>query len=251
MGWCGARVSCWPRRLAIRTQRSPVSSAYQFLAFACGATGSSHSLVGLYGEQRPGRPRSHDDEAVAALLNRVLQSRPASGTHWTVRGASAATGIPKSTVQRYFRLFGVQPHRTRGFKLSNDPLFVEKVRDIVGLYLSPPEHAVVLCVDEKSKIQALERTQPVLPMGLGHADGLTHDNKRHGTTTLFAALDIANGQVITQCKARHRHQEFLGFLKQIDASVPSGLDVHLVVNNYGPHKHPRTRAWLARHPRFH
>jgi len=211
----------------------------------------AQGLVGLYGEQRPGRPRSHDDEAVAALLNRVLQSRPASGTHWTVRGASAATGIPKSTVQRYFRLFGVQPHRTRGFKLSTDPLFVEKVRDIVGLYLSPPEHAVVLCVDEKSKIQALERTQPVLPMGLGYADGLTHDYKRHGTTTLFAALDIANGQVITQCKARHRHQEFLGFLKQIDASVPSGLDVHLVVDNYGPHKHPRTRAWLARHPRFH
>jgi len=172
----------------------------------------AQGLVGLYGEQRPGRPRSHDDEAVAALLNKVLQSRPASGTHWTVRGAAAATGIPKSTVQRYFRLFGVQPHRTRGFKLSTDPLFVEKVRDIVGLYLSPPEHAVVLCVDEKSKIQALERTQPVLPMGLGYADGLTHDYKRHGTTTLFAALDIANGQVMTKCKARHRHQEFLGFL---------------------------------------
>jgi putative transposase len=211
----------------------------------------SQGLVGLYGEQRPGRPRSHDDEAVAALLTTVLRSRPASGTHWTIRGAAAATGISKSTVQRYFRLFGVQPHRSRSFKLSTDPCFVEKVRDIVGLYLNPPDHAVVLCVDEKSQIQALERTQPILPMGLGYADGLTHDYKRHGTTTLFAALDIANGQVLTQCKARHRHQEFLGFLKRIEANVPAGLDVHLVVDNYGPHKHPRTRAWLARHPRFH
>jgi putative transposase len=135
----------------------------------------AQGLVGLYGEQRPGRPRNHDDEAVAGLLSRVLQSRPTCGTHWTVRGAAAATGIPKSTVQRYFRLFGVQPHRTRSFKLSTDPLFVEKVRDIVGLYLNPPDHAVVLCVDEKSKIQALERTQPMLPMGLCYADGLTHD----------------------------------------------------------------------------
>lgn len=208
-------------------------------------------LVGLYGEQRPGRPRSHDDEAVAALLSRVLQRRPVEGTHWTIRGAAAATGIPKSSVQRYFHLFGVQPHRTRNFKLSTDPLFVEKVRDIVGLYLNPPANAVVLCVDEKSKIQALERTQPMLSMGLGYADGLTHDYQRHGTTTLFAALDIANGQVITQCKSRHRHQEFLGFLKQIDANVPPALDVHLVIDNYSPHKHPKTRAWVARHPRFH
>lgn len=130
-------------------------------------------------------------------------------------------------------------------------MFVEKVRDIVGLYLNPPDHAVVLCVDEKSQIQALERTQSILPMGLGYADGLTHDYKRHGTTTLFAALDIANGQVLTQCKARHRHQEFLGFLKRIEANVPAGLGAHLVVDNYGPHKHPKTRGWLARRPRFH
>ena len=198
----------------------------------------AQGLVGLYGEQRPGRPRSHDDEAVAALLNRVLQSRPESGTHWTVRGAAAASGISKSSVQRYFQLFGIPPHRTRSFKLSTDPLFVEKVRDIVCLYLSPPDHAVVLCVDEKSKIQALERTQPMLPMGLGYADGLTHDYRRHGTTTLFAALDIANGRVITQCRACFRHQEFLGFLKQIDANVPPGLEVHLVVDNYGSHKAP-------------
>jgi putative transposase len=208
-------------------------------------------LAGLYGEQRPGRPRSHDDEAVANLLATVLKSRPRVGTHWSVRSAAAACGISKSTVQRYFRLFGVQPHRARSFKLSTDPLFVEKVRDIVGLYLNPPDHAVVLCVDEKSQIQALERTQPMLPMGFGHVDGITHDYKRHGTTTLFAALDVANGQVLAQCRARHRHQEFLAFLKRIDGAVPSDLDVHLVVDNYATHKHPKVRAWLAARPRFH
>jgi putative transposase len=208
-------------------------------------------LVGLYGEQRPGRPRSHDDEAVAGLLATVLQNRPAVGTHWTVRGAGAATGIPKSSVQRYFRLFGVQPHRAKSFKLSSDPSFVEKVRDIVGLYLNPPDHAVVLCVDEKSQIQALERSQPVLPMGFGYVDGITHDYKRHGTTTLFAALDVANGQVLAQCKARHRHQEFLAFLKRIEATVPARLEVHLVVDNYCTHKHAKVRAWLAQRPRFH
>ena len=208
-------------------------------------------LAGLYGEQRPGRPRDHDDEAVARLLATVLQSRPSVGTHWTLRGAAEATGISKSTVQRYLRLFGVHPHRSKTFKLSTDPLFVEKLRDIVGLYVNPPDHAVVLCVDEKSQIQALERTQPVLPMGFGYVDGITHDYKRHGTTTLFAALDVANGQVLAQCKARHRHQEFLAFLKRIDAAVPAGLDVHLIVDNYATHKHPKVRAWLAQRARFH
>jgi transposase len=208
-------------------------------------------LAGLYGEQRPGRPRSHDDEAVAGLLATVLQSRPVVGTHWTVRGAAVASGISKSAVQRYFRLFGVQPHRSKSFKLSTDPLFVEKVRDIVGLYLNPPDHAVVLCVDEKSQIQALERTQPILPMGLGHIDGITHDYKRHGTTTLFAALDVANGQVLAQCRARHRHQEFLSFLKRIDSAVPAELDVHLVIDNYATHKHPKVRRWLAERSRYH
>ena len=182
---------------------------------------------------------------MASLLATVLQSRPGVGTHWTVRGAAKAAGISKSTVQRYLRLFGVQPYRSRTFKLSTAPLFVEKVRDSVGLYLNPPDHAVVLCVDEKSQIQALERTQPVLPMGLGYIDGITHDYKRHGTTTLFAALDVANGQVLAQRKARHRHQEFLAFLKRIDAAVPTGLDVHLIVDNYATHKHPKVRAWLA------
>jgi putative transposase len=147
-------------------------------------------------------------------------------------------------------LFGVQPHRSKSFKLSSDPLFVEKVKDIVGLYLNPPDHAVVLCVDEKRQIQALERTQPVLPLGLGYIEGITHDYVRHGATTLFAALDIANGRVLTQCRPRHRHQEFLGFLKHIEANVPADLDVHLVIDNYATHKHPTVKGWLAARPRF-
>jgi transposase len=145
----------------------------------------------------------------------------------------------------------LQPHRSKSFKLSNDPFFVEKVRDIVGLYLNPPENALVLCVDEKSQCQALERTQPVLPMGLGYVEGITHDYVRHGTTTLFAALDAANGEVIAQCKKRHRHQEFLAFLGHIDKNVPPDLDVHLICDNYATHKHPKVRAWLARRPRYH
>lgn len=208
-------------------------------------------LVGLYGEARPGRPRTHDEERVAQLLRTVLESKPSDGTHWTVRSAAAATGLSKTTVGRMLTLFGVQPHRSKSFKLSTDPLFVDKVKDIVGLYLDPPDHAVVLCVDEKTQIQALERTQPVLPLGLGYLEGVTHDYVRHGTTTLFAALDIANGQVLTQCRARHRHQEFLGFLKHIEANVPPDLDAHLVVDNYAAHKHPKVRAWLAARPRFH
>jgi putative transposase len=211
----------------------------------------SHGLAGLYGEARPGRPRTHDEEAVARLLRTVLETKPEGATHWSVRSAAAASGLSKSTVARTLDLFGVKPHRSKSFKLSTDPLFVDKVKDIVGLYLNPPDHAVVLCVDEKSQIQALERTQPMLPMGLGYLEGITHDYKRHGTTTLFAALDIANGQVLTQCKQRHRHQEFLGFLKHIDARVPADLDVHLVVDNYAAHKHPKVRVWLASRERFH
>jgi transposase len=207
-------------------------------------------LLGLYDDHRPGRPRKHDDEKVASLLRTVLESAPTQGTHWSVRTAADATGISKSAVQRYFRLFGIQPHRTKSFKLSTDPYFVEKVRDIVGLYLNPPEHAVVLCVDEKSQIQALERSQPLLPMGLGYVEGVTHDYFRHGTTTLFAALDVSTGSVIADCKPRHRHQEFLSFLKKIDKSVPSNLEIHVIVDNYGPHKHPKVWNWLAKHPRF-
>src|SRR5581483_2788488 len=210
-----------------------------------------YRLAGLYDELRPGRPGTIEDEQVASLLKRTLFRKPANGTHWTVREAARDSGISKSTVHRLFQAFAVQPHRTRTFKLSTDPFFVEKVRDVVGLYLNPPDNALVLCVDEKSQIQALERTQPVLPMGLGYVEGVTHDYYRHGTTTLFAALDILDGAVITQCKPRHRHQEFLSFLRHLDASIPAGLEVHLIADNYGTHKHPRVKAWLARHRRYH
>ena len=210
-----------------------------------------HRVAGLYDEARPGRPRSIDDEQVAALLKRTLARKPASGTHWTIREAARDSGISKSTVHRLFQVFGLQPHRTRSFKLSTDPFFIEKVRDIVGLYLNPPDHALVLCVDEKSQIQALNRTQPVLPMGLGYVEGITHDYIRHGTTTLFAALDVATGAVFTECKPRHRHQEFLSFLRRLDAAIPEELEVHLIVDNYATHKHPKVRTWLAQRPRYH
>jgi putative transposase len=212
---------------------------------------SEHGIAGLHAELRPGRPRSVDDERVAELVNTALNCKPRGGTHWSVRTLAEATGIAPSTVHRYISLFGVQPHRSKSFKLSNDPFFIEKVRDIVGLYLNPPHNALVLCVDEKSQIQALERTQPILPLGLGYVEEVTHDYFRHGTTTLFAALDVANGQVLTQCKKRHRHQEFLAFLRHIEASVPKHLDVHLIVDNYGTHKHAKVKAWLAQRPRYH
>lgn len=209
-------------------------------------------LMGLYDEQRSGRPRSIEEEKIMELLQRTLRTQPADGgTHWSVRTAAQETNLSKSTVQRVWAAFGIQPHRQKHFKLSTDPFFVEKVIDITGLYLNPPEHALVLCVDEKSQTQALERTQPLLPLGLGYVEGVTHDYIRHGTTTLFAALDVATGQVITQCKPRHRHQEFLQFLKHIDANVPLELDIHLVVDNYSTHKHAKVRAWLAARPRYH
>ena len=208
-------------------------------------------VAGLYDELRPGRPRSIADEQIAVLLKRTLSRKPAGATHWSVRQAAHDSGISKSTVHRVFQAFAVQPHRSRSFKLSTDPFFIEKTRDIVGLYLNPPDHALVLCVDEKSQIQALNRTQPVLPMGLGYVEGITHDYVRHGTTTLFAALDVATGAVFTECKPRHRHQEFLSFLRSLEASVPAELDVHLIVDNYATHKHPKVRTWLAQRPRFH
>jgi putative transposase len=209
-------------------------------------------IEGLHDELRPGRPRTYEDDTVAEVINRALQTRPPDGsTQWSARSLAAATGISKTTVHRWLQTFSVQPHRQKHFKLSTDPFFVEKVRDIVGLYLNPPDKAMVLCVDEKTQIQALDRTQPLLPMGLGYVEGVTHDYIRHGTTTLFAALDVATGEVLTQCRPRHRHQEFLGFLRQIEKSVPEDLDVHLIVDNYCTHKHAKVRAWLAQRPRFH
>lgn len=209
-----------------------------------------YGLAGLSDAPRSGRPRTHDDDRVATLLRTVLASKPKAGTHWSVRGVAEQTGIAKSTVQRYFALFGVQPHRTRSFTLSTDPLVVETVRAIAGLYLNPPEHALVRCVDEQSQIQALERAQPVLPLGLGYVAGVTHGYVRHGTTTLFAALDIRTGAVLAQCKRRHRHQEFLSFLEHLEANVPAALDVHLVLDNYATHKPPKVRAWVAARPRY-
>jgi putative transposase len=208
-------------------------------------------LNGLYDELRPGRPRQIEEERIAVLIAKTLRSTPRGQTQWSCRAMSDSIGMSKSTVQRVWNAFGLQPHRQRQFKLSNDPFFVEKVRDIVGLYLHPPEHAMVLCVDEKSQCQALERTQPSLPLGLGYVQGYTHDYVRHGTTTLFAALDIANGQVLTQCRPHHRHQEFLSFLRLIDRNVPEDLEIHLVIDNYGSHKHVAIKGWLARHERFH
>ena len=210
-----------------------------------------NGIQGLHDELKAGRPRSISDEKVALLVRKTLQKVPKDGTHWTIRSIARETRLSHPTVHRIWQAFGLQPHRQRHFKLSTDPFFVEKVRDIVGLYLSPPENAMVLCVDEKSQIQALERSQPMLPMGLGYVEGVTHDYERHGTTTLFAALDIANGGIIAQCKPRHRHQEYLSFLKHVEENVPQKLDIHLVVDNYATHKHPKVKRWLVLHERWH
>jgi putative transposase len=210
----------------------------------------NQGLMGLYDDPRPGGPRSIRDETVVKLIQKTLQGRPRDGSHWSCRSLAKEMNLSKSTVQRVWSAFTIQPHRQRYFTLSTDPFFVEKVRDIVGLYLNPPDKAMVLCVDEKSQIQALDRHQPVLPMGLGYVEGITHQYRRHGTLTLFAALDLASGEVITECKKRHRHQEFLQFLKQIDASVPQALDIHLVVDNYATHKHKKVKQWLATRPRY-
>ncbi|MDE3051702.1 MAG: IS630 family transposase [Nitrospirota bacterium] len=208
-------------------------------------------VAGLHDELRSGRPRSRTDEELAVLITKTLRTKPPASTHWSCRTMADATGIPKSTVHRVWQAFGLQPHRQRTFKLSTDPFFVEKVRDIVGLYLNPPDKALVLCVDEKTQVQALNRTQPLLPLGLGYIEGVTHDYVRHGTTTLFAALDVATGTVISQCRRRHRHQEFLAFLRHIEANVPQDLDIHLIIDNYATHKHPKVRLWLASRPRYH
>jgi len=208
-------------------------------------------LAGLHDELRPGRPRTVSDEAVARVVRKTLSTKPRDGTHWTIRSVAQETHVSRPTVHRIWQAFGLQPHRQRHFKLSTDPLFVERVRDIVGLYLAPPDKAVVLCVDEKSQIQALDRTQPLLPMRPGQIERRTHDYVRHGTTSLFAALVVKTGQVLAQCHRRHRSAEFRKFLDHIDANVPEELDLHLIVDNYGTHKTPLIQRWLVRHPRFH
>lgn len=198
---------------------------------------------------RPGRRPQLSDEQVRGVVERTLQEKPPQGTHWSVRTMAEASGLSKSTVQRIWKEHGLQPHRVESFKLSRDPRFVDKLKDVVGLYLNPPEKAVVFSVDEKSQIQALDRTQPGLPMKRGRAGTMTHDYKRHGTTTLFAALNIATGEVIGQCEERHRHEEFLAFLKKLERQTPAELDLHVIVDNYATHKHPAVLAWLDANPR--
>jgi transposase len=208
-------------------------------------------LDGLLDEPRPGAPRKVTAADVERALTLTLESTPKDATHWSTRSLAQASGLSRSTVGRIWRAFSLQPHRSETFKLSKDPLFIDKVRDIVGLYLDPPDRALVLCVDEKSQIQALNRTQPLLPMRPGQIERRTHDYKRHGTTSLFAALDVATGTVIGELHRRHRSVEFRKFLDTIDGAVPAGLDVHLILDNYGTHKTALIRAWLAKRPRFH
>ena len=210
-----------------------------------------HRIDGLLDAPRTGAPRTIEDARIEAVIVKTLESTPKDATHWSSRGMAKASGLSISSVQRIWRAFGLQPHRLETFKLSTDPEFVTKVRDVVGLYVSPPEHAIVLCVDEKSQIQALDRSQPMLPMRPGQPARMSHDYKRHGTTSLFAALDIATGQVIGKCFARHRAAEFRKFLDEIEAKVPQGLNVHLVMDNYATHKTPLIRNWLAKRPRWH
>jgi transposase len=205
----------------------------------------------LKDRSRPGRKRRIAEAKVREVVERTLQEKPSHATHWSTRSLAAVVGLSPASVQRIWKAHGLKPHRVRTFKLSRDPHFVEKLQDVVGLYLNPPEHALVLSVDEKSQIQALDRTQPGLPMKRGRAGTMTHDYKRNGTTTLFAALNTLDGKVIGQCLPRHRHQEFLQFLRTINRQTRKGLDLHLIVDNYGTHTHPEVTDWLAKHPRFH
>jgi transposase len=229
LGVCAATVGTWRNRFVARR------------------------LDGLVDEPRPGAPRTVTDADVERVVTRTLETKPKTATHWSTRGMAKATGLSQSAVSRIWRAFGLKPHRSETFKLSTDPYFVEKVRDVVGLYMSPPERAIVLSVDEKSQVQALDRTQPVLPMTPGQAERGTHDYVRNGTTSLFAALDVATGKVIGRCHRRHRHQEFLKFLDHVDASLVKepGVSIHLVLDNYATHKTPAVKRWLLRHPEYH
>jgi len=208
-------------------------------------------LEGLYDEQRPGAPRKISDEQIEQVVIQTLESIPRGQTHWSTREMAKNTGLNRMAISRIWRALGLQPHRTESFKLSSDPLLIEKVRDIVGLYMNPPDHAMVICVDEKSQIQALDRTQPMLPLRPGQVERRTHDYERHGTTSLFAALELKTSRIIGQLRRRHRSQEFRKFLGTIEANVPAGLEVHIVMDNYGTHKTAIIRNWFAKRPRFH
>jgi transposase len=213
---------------------------------------SERRLEGLADEPRPGTPRTITDEHVEAAVTRTLESKPANATHWSTRTLASELGLSQTAVARIWRAFGLKPHRRKSFKLSSDPFYVEKVRDIVGLYMAPPQKAIVLCVDEKSQIQALDRTHPIQPLLPGRAEKASHDYVRHGTTSLFAALNVATGQVIGTCHQQHRHHEFLAFLNHLDTTLSRNphTTVHVVMDNYGTHKHPRVREWFVRHPEF-
>jgi transposase len=210
-------------------------------------------LEGLVDEPRPGAPRSITDEEVERVVTKTLESQPKNATHWSTRKMAEATGLSQNAIWRIWNAFGLRPHRTKTFKISEDPLFIEKVRDIVGLYMNPPEHALVLCIDEKSQVQALDRTQPLLPLEPWQVERHTHDYARHGTTSLFAALNARTGKVIGRCHQRHRHQEFLKFLKHVDASLEKepGIEIHLVMDNYATHKTSAVQRWLTKHPEYH
>ena len=233
----------------------------QAVATALGTTGQTvgrwrrrfieRRLDGLLDDPRPGTARRTSDADVERILARTLETTPQAATHWSSRAMAEVCGLSQSTVSRIWRAFGLQPHRTETFKLSQDPLFIEKVRDIVGLYLNPPERALVLCVDEKAQIQALDRTQPLLPLRPGQVERRTHDYRRHGTTSLFAALNVKTGQIVGQLHQQQRAQEFRKFLDTIEANVPTDLDIHLIMDNYGTHKTARIRRWLLKRPRFH
>lgn len=209
-------------------------------------------LDGLVDEPRPGVPRTITDDDVHRVVTKTLESKPKNATHWSTRSMAKATGMTQNAVWRIWRAFGLQPHRTKSFKISEDPLFIEKVRDIVGLYMNPPENALVICIDEKSQVQALDRTQPLLPMEPWQIERHTHDYARHGTTSLFAALNVKTGEVIGRCHQRHRHQEFLKFLKHVDASIEKqpGMEIHLVMDNYATHKTPAVKRWLTKRPEY-
>lgn len=253
------------QRVALRAKivlRAAVGQLNQEIAQGLGVSGATvgkwrerfrlRGMEGLSDEPRPGTPRKITDAQVEAAVTRTLESVPAAATHWSTRSLAQEVGLTQSAVVRIWHCFGLQPHRSETFKLSTDPYLVEKVRDIVGLYLNPPEHAIVLCIDEKSQVQALDRTQPILPLRPGLPEQRTNDYERHGTTSLFAALDVATGKVIGKCHRRHRHQEFLKFMEVVDSKLPAeAKEVHVILDNYGTHKTPKVVRWFARHPRYH
>ncbi len=265
-----AQLTAWSRRP--KTARALAERAQIILASATGAPNLTVAEVvgvtfqtvgkwrrrflaarldGLLDAPRSGAPRSITDEDVERVIRKTLEEHPTEATHWSTRVMAKAAGVTQTAVVRIWHAYGLQPHRVETFKLSTDPQFVDKVRDVVGLYLAPPERALVLCVDEKTQVQALDRTAPLLQLQPGQPERHTHDYTRHGTTSLFAALDVATGHVIAACHQRHRAREFRTFLNTIDASVPAELDIHLILDNYATHKAPTVKRWLAQHPRYH